>query len=104
MTEAEMLRRMSRHSFLRVVSAVWTPTGGQATGISGYFKDESATEHFVEDASPTLEVAASTVPGVVHGDAVSFVHPETRLSTDYTVAGVTQDGKGFKHLALQKVD
>jgi hypothetical protein len=65
MTEAEMLRRLSRHSSLRVLSAVWTPTGGQATAITGYFKDDSDVGNFVEDASPTLEVAASMVPGVL---------------------------------------
>jgi hypothetical protein len=102
MTEAEMLRRLSRHSSLRVLSAVWTPTGGQATGITGYFKDDSDVGNFVEDASPTLEVAASMVPGVLHGESVSFVHPDSGVSTDYTIVGVTKDGKGFKHLRLER--
>jgi hypothetical protein len=97
-----MLETLSRHG-VGVTAAVWTPSGGQATAVSGYFRDAfNLGLGQVADTSPYLEVASSQVVGIKRNDTVSVKDPFTFVWTDYTVKAIEPDGKGFDHLRLQR--
>ncbi len=82
-----------------LITAVWTPVGGQATAVNGDWRTTFLLGvGEVEDMSPTFEVASDDVPGVAINDLLLI------QGVTYKVKGIQPEpnDRGFTNLRLQK--
>lgn len=74
--------------------ASWTPAGGAATALDGYFDAQYGVDQGMEMARPSFRVPTTAVPAVAHGDAVTI------NAVNYTIAEIATDMPNVGELML----